>query len=77
SRFLRRATAAADGTIALAGLPPGSYYAAALAQLPADGVDAWQEPAFLESLIPHATSLSLGDGQKQVLNLKLPAASGR
>ena len=29
----------------------GSYYAAAVAKLPPDGDDAWQDPAYLESLV--------------------------
>jgi protocatechuate 3,4-dioxygenase beta subunit len=72
SRFLRVAAAAADGAMAFAGLPAGSYYAAAVATLPADGDDAWQEPAYLESLVGRAATFTLGEGQKQVLNLKLP-----
>jgi protocatechuate 3,4-dioxygenase beta subunit len=72
SRFLRVTAAATDGAIALAGLPAGSYYAAAVATLPADGDDAWQEPAYLESLVGRAATFTLGEGQKQVLNLKLP-----
>jgi hypothetical protein len=72
SRFLRHVVARADGTIALAGLPPGSYYAAAVAKLPPDGQDAWQDPAYLESLVARGVAFSLGEGQKQVLNLKLP-----
>jgi hypothetical protein len=72
SRFLRQTMAGTEGTIALVALPPGSYYAAAVAQLPADGEDAWQDPAYLESLVPRASTIALGDGQKQVLNLRLP-----
>jgi hypothetical protein len=72
SRFLRRTIAAFDGTFRLAGLPPGSYYAAAVARLPPDGDEAWQEPAYLESLVPRATDFSLGEGQQQALKLKLP-----
>ena len=59
-------------TIQLTGLPPGSYYAAAAATLPADGDDAWQDPAYLESLVSRARAFALGEGQKQVLNLALP-----
>jgi hypothetical protein len=72
SRFVRHAAAGTDGAIALAGLPPGSYYAAAVAALPTDGDDAWQDPAYLESLVSRARAFALGEGQKQVLNLKLP-----
>ena len=72
SRFLRQTVARADGTIALPGLPPGSYYAAAVVKLPSDGDDAWQDPAYLESLVVRGVAFTLGEGQKQVLNLKLP-----
>ena len=72
SRFLRQTVARADGTIALPGLPPGSYYAAAVAKLPPDGDDAWQDPAYLESLVARGVAFELGEGQKQVLKLKLP-----
>jgi hypothetical protein len=72
SRFLRLGEARDDGTVEIAGLPPGSYYGAAIAQIPSDGRDAWQDPAFLESLVPRAASFALGDGDKRVLNLKLP-----
>jgi len=71
SRFLRVSAAGADGTIALAGLPAGTYYAAAVAKLPADGNDAWQEPGYLESLVGRAVTFALGEGQKQVVTLKI------
>ena len=72
SRYLRAASAGADGAISLTGLPAGTYFAAAVPALPSDGDDAWQDPAFLESLLAHATTFTLGEGQQQVLNLKLP-----
>jgi hypothetical protein len=71
SRFLRLSKSGTDGAVTIAGLPPGSYYAAAVAKLPADGDDAWQDPAYLESLVPPATAFSLGDGQRQTLALKV------
>jgi hypothetical protein len=71
SRFLRHAVAGPDGAFEMAGLSPGSYYAAAVARLPPDGNDAWQEPAFLESLVPRAAAFALGEGQKQVVALKV------
>jgi len=77
SRFLRQTMAGNLGIVTLTGLPPGSYYAAAAAQLPADGADAWQDPAYLESLIPRASAIAFGEGQKQILNLKLPAPTAR
>jgi hypothetical protein len=72
SRFVRQSVARADGTFMLAGLPPGSYYAAVVAKLPTDGEDSWQDPAYLEALVVHATAFTLGEGQQHVLNLKLP-----
>jgi hypothetical protein len=71
SRYLRAASAGADGAISLSGLPTGNYYAAAVPALPSDGDDAWQDPAFLDSLLAHAITFTLGEGQQQVLNLKL------
>ena len=53
-----------------AAVPAGSYYAAAVAQLPSDGDEAWQDPAFLESLVGRATSFALGEGQSQALTLR-------
>jgi hypothetical protein len=44
SRFLREGTTAQDGLYRLTGLPSGSYYAAAVARLPVEGEEAWQDP---------------------------------
>ena len=71
SRFMRRAVAGSDGRFAVAGLPFGSYYAATVARPPAGGDDAWQDPQFLESLMPAASTVTLSEGDKQVLNLRL------
>ena len=70
SRFLRAASTNAEGVAGFAALPAGSYYAAAVAQLPSDGDEAWQDPAFLESLVGRATSFTLGEGQSQALTFK-------
>ena len=43
----------------------------AVAHLPADGEDAWQEPAYLDSLLPRASTITFGDGQHQRVNLRL------
>ena len=69
SRFLRESAAGIDGSVSIKGMPPGSYYAAAVARLPPDGDDAWQDPAFLESLMPWASTVVLGDGQSQLIKL--------
>jgi len=71
SRFLGTTTAGADGAFTLSGLPMGAYYAVAVARLPTEGEDAWQDPTFLESLVPRASSVTLGDAQKISLPLRL------
>ena len=73
SRFLRQATALMDGSVAIRALPPGSYYAAAVARLPADGNEAWQDPAFLEGLIRSASSAVISEGQSQTIKLRIGA----
>jgi protocatechuate 3,4-dioxygenase beta subunit len=72
SRYLRVASAGADGAILLTGLPAGSYYAAAVPALPPDGDDAWQDPGYLQSLVGRASAFALGEGQSHSLRLKLP-----
>jgi hypothetical protein len=74
SRFVLRVRTEADGTYSIAGMPPGSYYATPVRGVPADGDDAWQEPAFLESLIPGAMNVIIGDGERRSANFRL---SGR
>ena len=73
SRFLRKTAPAADGAFALAGLPSGIYYAAAVRQPPSDGADAWQDPEFLDGLIPQAATVSVADGQQLSLSLRVAA----
>lgn len=73
SRFMRAATAGDDGAFSIAGLPFGSYYAAALASAPAGDEDGWQDPQVLESLVPRASSVTMRDGEKQTLSIRLPS----
>jgi hypothetical protein len=73
SRYLRTAKSGTDGAFTIAGMPAGSYYAAALPRLPADGDDAWQDPEYLRSLISGAAPVTLRDGQRATLNLQLPS----
>jgi carboxypeptidase family protein len=71
SRFQRIVGAGAGGAFTIAGLPYGSYYAAAVETPPGDGDDAWQDPEYLRSLVTRAVSVTLGDGQTVSLNLRL------
>jgi hypothetical protein len=61
------ARAATDGRFSFVGLPPGSYYAVALAN--ADAVD-FSDAAVLRQLSATAITVSIADGEKKVLDLK-------
>ena len=69
SRYMRAATVGADGSFSVEGLPPGSYYVAAVASLPAGGPGAWRDPTFLESLVAPSTNVVIGDGGQAAVNL--------
>ncbi len=71
SRFVRRTRTGADGAFSIGGLPFASYYTVAVSDLPDDGDEAWQEPAFLESLIPRAVTALAGEGQAVSVNPRL------
>jgi protocatechuate 3,4-dioxygenase beta subunit len=70
SRFLREVTVGQDGLYRLVGLPSGSYYAASVPRLPVESEEAWQDPEFLDTLAFRATTVMLGEGQREALNLK-------
>lgn len=74
SRFLGRTVSAQDGTFTLDGLPFGTYHAAAVAQLPDDGPDGWQNPEFLEMLTARASTVTLGEGQRISIAVRLSTA---
>jgi hypothetical protein len=71
SRFVRKTAAMAGGAFALTGLPSGTYYAAAVPQLPLEGDDAWQDPEFLDTLIPRASAITLTEGQQLSLDVRV------
>jgi hypothetical protein len=73
SRFVRKTGAGTDGAFALTGLPSGTYYAAAVAQVPSDGEDAWQDPDFLDALLPRASNVTITDGQQLPLSPRVVA----
>jgi hypothetical protein len=72
SRYLRTASATADGTFAIEGLPFGSYYVTAIPQLPDEGDDAWQDPAYLESLARGAEEVMVREGERSSIVLHTP-----
>jgi hypothetical protein len=57
-----------DGRFTITGLPAGEYYIAALTDLNASEM---YEPSFLASIVPAAITVTLGDGEKKVQDLKL------
>jgi protocatechuate 3,4-dioxygenase beta subunit len=72
SRFFTFTRPKADGTFAVADLPPGDYYVAAVDRLQgSEGFGEWQDPAFLESIAPRARRLTLADGQLASVALRL------
>jgi hypothetical protein len=73
SRRLRHSPASQDGAFTVTGLPPGSYFASAVMAIPAGAEDAWQDPQFLESLIPGASTIGIADRQRAVVTLRLHA----
>jgi len=70
SRYLRRTATRDDGAFHLTALPAGTYYLATVASIPIDGPDAWQDPAFLESLTPVVTTVTIGDGETRTVTLR-------
>ncbi len=71
SRYLRRSVTDAHGGYRVAGLPPGTYFVSAVMTAPTETDDAWQDPVFLETLIPRATTVGVAGRQKAVLELRV------
>ena len=55
----------------MTGLPSGSFFVTCVERLPAEGDEAWQDPAYLETLAARSTTVTMIEGQKQALNLRL------
>ena len=68
SRSVRTARSDQDGRFKIGGLPSGEYFAYAM-----DFIEPGQErdPEFLDRIQTLATRFELGEGEKQLLNLKL------
>lgn len=62
------------GAFSMSGLPPGAYFVAAV---PVAAIGDWQDPVFLERLVATATRVSLGDGEKRTVDLKLLTMAAR
>lgn len=70
SRHLQHGVTSPAGEFTFTGVPPGSYFAVALAAIPA-GDDAWQDPMFLDSIRPAAAVISIGEGVTDTVALRM------
>jgi Carboxypeptidase regulatory-like domain len=68
ARRTRAARPAADGRFEMTLLPPGDYFLAALTDV---DQDEWQDPGFLDRVIPSAIKISIAPGEKKVQDLRL------
>ena len=57
-----------DGRYRIAGLPPGEYHLVVVTEVSPTDLD---DPAFLESLIPAAVKVALGEGERKVQDYKV------
>ncbi|HXI32004.1 MAG TPA: carboxypeptidase-like regulatory domain-containing protein [Vicinamibacterales bacterium] len=72
SRFVASAGATADATFALRGVAPADYYVAAVDKRGfADVAQEIDNPEFLESLVASATRVTLEEGQRATLTLRV------
>jgi hypothetical protein len=71
SRHMRAAVVGEDGRFRVEGLPPGHYYVAAVANVPAGGAGAWRDPSFLESLVAPSTSVTVDQGGRAEVALSV------
>jgi hypothetical protein len=69
---VRNAYAGADGRFTISALPPGDYWVAAVDALAGDSVDGeWQSPELLNRLIASARRVTLSEGERASLELRL------
>jgi hypothetical protein len=67
SRRILSAKAGEDGSYAISGLPPGTYFLCALTEI---DTTLQYEPVYLDELVPASIKLSLGDGEKKIQHLR-------
>ncbi len=72
SRYLARVVSDNAGAFAIAGLPFGTYYVVT-GQSSLEGVNTWQDPAFLESLVLSSLTTTITEGQSRAVRLQLPS----
>jgi hypothetical protein len=70
SRYFAKTRSSRDGTYALRALPPARYCVAVVDRMVAEE-DAWQDPEFLERLERDAARVTVTDGQRASLVLRV------
>ena len=68
ARRVQAVRPAVDGRYTMSGLPPGDYLLAAVLDIDPDD---WNDPVFLEQLVPASIKLTLGEGEKKTQHLRI------
>lgn len=68
SRRIQSVRPSADGAFSFRNLPAGAYYLAAVEDAEPG---AWSDPAFLQQLVPSAMKLAIGEGEQNVLDIRI------
>jgi hypothetical protein len=68
SRRVQAVRPSVDGRYSIPDLPPGQYFVSALTDV---DPDEWLDPAFLEKLVGSTVTVTIGDGERKVQDLRL------
>jgi hypothetical protein len=72
SRFMAFARPGPDGAFAIRGLPPANYFAVAVDRMQGtEGFGEWQDPMFLDAMTPRAARVTVTEGRKLSVTLRL------
>ena len=72
SRFMAFARPGPDGTFVARGLPPAEYFVVAVDRMQGtEGFGEWQDPMFLDAMAPRAARVTMTEGQKVSVTLRL------
>jgi hypothetical protein len=72
SRFMSFTRPGPDGGFVVRGLPPAEYFVMAVDRMQGnEGSGEWQDPMFLDSMAPRATRVTVSEGQKLSVSVKL------
>jgi hypothetical protein len=75
SRYLRTTSLDSDGRFSLNSFPPGDYYAIAVDAPDGETIGRWENPEALETLVPQAQRVTLGERESRTLDLRLQRIS--